>query len=331
MTAALIVTIGGRQTGKAIIEKDAFVIGRSSRCDLVLDDKNVSREHTVIVGKDGHYEIRDRGSRNSTSVNGVQLTAQTPLKDSDKIQIGPYELTFLESTSPVAPGEQDLSKTRFIDSSLPPEIAKKARSKKQSGALVYKLYVMEGPLRGESWTNWTEDLTFGRGPENQVLLQEEVVSLSHARITQTNGVFSLEDPGSSNGTFLQGVRVRSARLKHNQRIRIGSSTFLFTIVDPERKKFLLTLSAISALFMAVLVGLIAILIPADQVEPLVQQGVQFGKNGDFARAREIFQQALQLEPGNATAANYLKDVNACIEREKTLLTAKHAADNEQFD
>ena len=153
MTVALIVTTGGRQTGKVIVEKDNFMIGRTSRCDLMLDDKNVSREHAVLIAKAGGYEIRDRGSRNSTRLNGAQLTAQTRLKEGDKIQIGPFELRYLESADSAAPAEadQDVEKTRFMESGAPPQKQKPAAPKKKTdGGLVYKLTAVDGPMKGNS-------------------------------------------------------------------------------------------------------------------------------------------------------------------------------------
>lgn len=331
MTAALIVTTGGRQTGKVIIEKDAFVIGRSRRCNLVLDDKNVSREHAVIAVKAGRYEIRDRGSRNGTSLNGTQLIAQTPLNDGDTIQIGHYELRFLQNADATSQSDQDVSRTRCMPAAQPPAREKPSDARQKiAGGPVYKLTALEGPLKGEAWSNWAGDLTFGRGADNMVILQEDVVSLSHAKIRRANGLFRLEDLGSANGTFLQGTRVRSARLKNGQRIRIGTSNFAFSVVDPERKKYLMTLTAVSLVFMAIIVAVVVLLTPGDQVEPLIQQGVQLRNNGDFARAKEAFEHALAINPGNRNTVKHLQIVNGLIEREKTLQTAKTAAENEQF-
>ncbi|MEI6970996.1 MAG: FHA domain-containing protein [bacterium] len=333
MTVALIVTTGGRQTGKSIISKQTFVVGRSTRCDLVLDDKNVSREHAVIERISGRYELRDRGSRNSTILNGVQLTAPSILKEGDRIQIGPFELSFLEDAGEPAQGECELSRTRCMDDVARQDKAENnAAARKKSGSgIVFKLTALDGPLRGDSWANWTGNLTFGRGPDNLVVLQEDVVSLAHARIKQEDGRFVLEDLGSSNGTFLSGTRVRSSRLRNNQRIRIGTSTFVFSVVDQEKKKFILTITAISMVFTAVVVGIVVRMTPEDQVEPLVAQGVTLGKNGEFVRAKEAFENVLARQPDNQKAQKYLRDIDECIEREKILLTAATAAESEQFD
>jgi hypothetical protein len=50
-----------------------MVIGRSGRSDVCVDDRRVSAEHATISWVDDHWEIRDLGSRNGTSVNGTAV------------------------------------------------------------------------------------------------------------------------------------------------------------------------------------------------------------------------------------------------------------------
>lgn len=48
------------------------VVGRATRCDLVLGDRRVSGEHAVVVWDEGWW-VRDLGSSNGTFVDGVQV------------------------------------------------------------------------------------------------------------------------------------------------------------------------------------------------------------------------------------------------------------------
>ena len=48
-------------------------IGTGSTNDLRLRDRRVSRHHCQIFVRDGHYVIRDQGSRNGVYVNGVRV------------------------------------------------------------------------------------------------------------------------------------------------------------------------------------------------------------------------------------------------------------------
>lgn len=67
-----------------------------------------------------------------------------------------------------------------------------------------------------------ESLTFGRGLENDVVLDSLTVSREHARLERTDGLF-LEDLGSRNGTFVNGQRVQRARVGPGDRIRLGAT------------------------------------------------------------------------------------------------------------
>lgn len=68
------------------------VIGRSSACDLVLDDPLVSRRHAVLVVDADQVSIEDAGSANGVSVNSRRLERRALIVEGDRIQIGSHEL-----------------------------------------------------------------------------------------------------------------------------------------------------------------------------------------------------------------------------------------------
>ncbi len=73
----------------------------------------------------------------------------------------------------------------------------------------------------------------GRGAEAEVSLGDATVSLRHALITTRDGEAHVEDLGSSNGTFLNGRRIRArTRLADSDYLRFGAGTILkFSMVD----------------------------------------------------------------------------------------------------
>ncbi|HSH05871.1 MAG TPA: FHA domain-containing protein [Anaerolineae bacterium] len=75
--------IGQRWT----IDKDNFLIGRGSDCDIVLPERQVSRHHIQINKQDNRYVLHDFGSKNGTHLNGSQVQEDTVLQDGDEIQI----------------------------------------------------------------------------------------------------------------------------------------------------------------------------------------------------------------------------------------------------
>jgi len=68
-------------------------IGRSSDCQIVLTDPNVSRRHAEIRRIGEGYSLIDLGSTNGTEVNGQHI-AETALMNGDVIGVGQTQLTF---------------------------------------------------------------------------------------------------------------------------------------------------------------------------------------------------------------------------------------------
>lgn len=56
------------------IQRDITVVGRQrEQCDLVLENKSVSKMHCVLVRTDGLLFVRDLSSTNGTKVNGQRI------------------------------------------------------------------------------------------------------------------------------------------------------------------------------------------------------------------------------------------------------------------
>jgi pSer/pThr/pTyr-binding forkhead associated (FHA) protein len=73
--------------------------------------------------------------------------------------------------------------------------------------------------------------TIGREPANDIVVENLLVSGYHARIDPAGKDYVLTDLQSKNGTFLNGERVTSTKLKNGDQILIGKHTLLFTL-DP---------------------------------------------------------------------------------------------------
>ena len=82
----------GRQ-GDYQLTEAVTVIGRSRRCDIVLTDANVSRQHAEIRRQDNGFMLLDLGSTNGTRVNRRDVK-QVVLQHGDRIELGTTELLF---------------------------------------------------------------------------------------------------------------------------------------------------------------------------------------------------------------------------------------------
>jgi diguanylate cyclase (GGDEF)-like protein len=95
------------------------------------------------------------------------------------------------------------------------------------------LFVLGGPRAGTIYPLDEAVTNLGRGPTCQIPLQDEGVSRLHARILRTPSGFILEDAGSRNGTYCQGIRLNGPKqLEEGDRINIGATTaFRFSLQD----------------------------------------------------------------------------------------------------
>jgi hypothetical protein len=93
---ALVVRFGGGRAGESFRPAGARTrIGRSPECEVFLDDVTVSRNHALLVERDGRFFVEDQGSLNGTFVNRRRIDS-VELENGDELQIGKYRLTFVE-------------------------------------------------------------------------------------------------------------------------------------------------------------------------------------------------------------------------------------------
>lgn len=72
-------------------------------------------------------------------------------------------------------------------------------------------------------------LTIGRGKHNDIVVPDHYCSLDHAEFKQSRGVTTVEDVGSTNGTWVNGERITSAvQLVAGDFIKIGGITFHYS-------------------------------------------------------------------------------------------------------
>jgi hypothetical protein len=79
--------------GEWELSNEVTVVGRSRRCDIVLADPNVSRQHIEIRRQGDGFMLRDLGSTNGTRLNRRDVK-QAVLQHGDRIELGATELLF---------------------------------------------------------------------------------------------------------------------------------------------------------------------------------------------------------------------------------------------
>jgi pSer/pThr/pTyr-binding forkhead associated (FHA) protein len=86
-----------------------------------------------------------------------------------------------------------------------------------------------GPFAGRIVALPNQMVTFGRAPDNDVVVGDPATSGHHGRIEVRNGFFWISDLGSTNGTLVNGEPVIEKQLGDGDMVAIGQNTMRFTL------------------------------------------------------------------------------------------------------
>ena len=76
------------------------------------------------------------------------------------------------------------------------------------------------------------EIVVGRSSDLDMVLVEDMVSRRHARIVCSDVEIMIEDLGSTNGTFVNGEKIKRTNLKEGDRVLIGTSILKVVVTDP---------------------------------------------------------------------------------------------------
>ena len=116
---------------------------------------------------------------------------------------------------------KDRDQTRLLPAAIQrPLILKKARFVVTRGKDKGKAIVLQKPL-----------VTIGTLPENDLVLTDPTVSRHHAVVEEKADGYVLRDLSSTNGTFLEGARIREGYLAAGSAIRLGETDITFSPLE----------------------------------------------------------------------------------------------------
>jgi len=98
------------------------------------------------------------------------------------------------------------------------------------------LLIRNGGFEGMSYEITAEETLIGRNPTTDITLLDEGISREHALIIYDadEDSYTIEDLQSTNGTKVNGKRVRSAQLEDGDDLQIGHTHFQFRISPPTK-------------------------------------------------------------------------------------------------
>ena len=100
------------------------------------------------------------------------------------------------------------------------------------GPISGRLEILNGGFEGMTYTLSDEEVVIGRNPTTDITLLDEGISREHALVLfdEDGPGYVIEDLQSTNGTKVNGKRVRSASLVEGDQIQIGQTFFRFVLI-----------------------------------------------------------------------------------------------------
>jgi Nif-specific regulatory protein len=96
-----------------------------------------------------------------------------------------------------------------------------------------RLVAVDGQWKGTLFPLEEPEVQFGRDSSNQILLTDPSVSRAHCVMEATPAGYRLKDLESRNGTFVNGIPIRTHELQNGDRVEIGRSAFIYLTQDED--------------------------------------------------------------------------------------------------
>jgi ABC-type multidrug transport system ATPase subunit len=195
------------------------VIGRDVHADVRLPQPVVSRAHVVLRYVDGHWVATDNASTNGMFVDR-QRVSSLAIRDGDTVTIGEpdgprvaFELGRHRESADVPPDDRTTIPTK-----------RDADDQTEAFNLVTSLVRVLRP--GVPAATPPGSTSIGREVDNDIVIPDLLASRHHARLVPMPQGLQIQDC-SSNGTFVNGQRVKHAYLRENDVITIANVDMVF--------------------------------------------------------------------------------------------------------
>ncbi|ARN73125.1 FHA domain-containing protein [Oceanicoccus sagamiensis] len=193
----------------------ALTVGRDPDCDIVLNSDCISRKHATLELITGGVHVIDLGSSNGSFVNDIPVGSGSLAKADDDIGFdtlryqlkAPTPSVAATRVTPIQQGETTVLATAaaFLEG--------------RSHAIANEIF----PLAGQSFS-------IGRDENCDLPVQHSSVSFQHALLSCHNGLWTISDQQSSNGTLVNGKPAMDTPLKHGNKISCGNVILEYKVI-----------------------------------------------------------------------------------------------------
>ncbi len=215
-----------------LVDLSVFDVGSSPSSQIrVVGDKSCCDHHARIYRKLNSWTFFDLNSEAGSFVNGEPVE-KIELMGEEIIRVGSTEMLFTFQT-PTA-GDTPAPRLGERGQATPVEPIRRSKVASESGfstkAASMRLVVIDGDSRdiGMEWPfDDNSRCLIGRSPDCDLVLNDGRISRDHCRVERRDEGFMVTDLQSSNGTMLNGKRIKTALLMPGDSIRLGYTVICY--------------------------------------------------------------------------------------------------------
>jgi pSer/pThr/pTyr-binding forkhead associated (FHA) protein len=209
-------TFPNGEHGQVLLSSGANRVGSAADSAVVLTVPGIETLHCVIHVTQNGANLQIPPGGGMVTVNGRPVQDLLALRAGDTIGFGPvvakYALVEAARSFTAAAPEQELdndSGATRVRAAIP-----KFMLRGVSGAIFGKVFPIQGPM------------VIGRAVECDIPVQADEISRRHALVKPTPDGVSVEDLGSSNGTYINNKRVQTGFLAAGDELRLDAVRFI---------------------------------------------------------------------------------------------------------
>jgi len=189
-----------------------WLIGRSDEAGIRLADDRLSRRHALVVPAPTGWRLVDAGSSNGIYHRG-QRTAEVTVNGDVTVHLGAH-------------GGVEM-RLRAVPAGVPPGYVPPKQDDRPTGEIgpaLSGVHSLPDHLPGHRPDHIVR---IGRTVDNDIVLNDLLVSRRHAEVRRTAAGTHIVDLGTGNGTFVNGQRVQRATLTPGALVTIGRHSLRF--------------------------------------------------------------------------------------------------------
>lgn len=214
------------------LEKHKINIGRSGECDLSLNDELLSREQLEIFPVENRYFVKNIGQAPLSFQGKAQ--ENFVLKEEEFFEV--LQWRFLLKREHPQIEEEVTHAFKPLNHS---QTAIYRENSEDDSDYVYQNYELELLSQGASVQKIKIDspvLTLGKSRRVDVMLEDPYLSDVHCKMVFEPKEILLLDLNSTNGCFVNGVRIKQASLKMGDQIQIGQTKLILKQREQKESK-----------------------------------------------------------------------------------------------